>query len=82
MLAFNGAHGSLTTLGKFDCGIEIYLSQLNSVQVAADGQTATIGGGTLAINVTNELWAVGKQTGKPMALLSDKVLTVAHANAW
>lgn len=40
------------------------MSQLNSVQLSEDGQTATIGGGTLAINVTNELWAVGKQTGK------------------
>ncbi|KAK6077037.1 FAD-dependent oxygenase [Seiridium cupressi] len=62
VLAFNGAHGSLTTLGKFDCGIEIYLSQLSSVEVAEDGQTATIGGGTLSINVTNDLWALGKQT--------------------
>ncbi|KAH6658340.1 FAD binding domain protein [Truncatella angustata] len=62
ILAFNGAHGSLTTLGKFDCGIEIYLSKLSSVNVSEDGQTATIGGGTLAINVTNELWDAGKQT--------------------
>lgn len=64
MLAFNGAHGSLTTLGKFDCGIEIYLGRLNSVQLSQDGKTANIGGGTLSINVTNELWALGKQTGK------------------
>ncbi|KAH8678502.1 putative FAD-dependent oxygenase [Xylariales sp. PMI_506] len=62
LLAFNGAHGTLTTLGKFQYGIEIYLSQLSSVQIADDGETATIGGGTLAINVTNDLWAAGKQT--------------------
>jgi hypothetical protein len=64
ILAFNGAHGSLTTLGNFNYGIEIYLSQLSSVELSQGGQTATIGGGTMAINVTNELWALGKQTGK------------------
>ncbi|KAH8658063.1 putative FAD-dependent oxygenase [Xylariales sp. PMI_506] len=62
ILAFNGGHGSITTLGAFDYGIEIYLSKLAGVTIAEDGQTATVAGGTSAVNVTNELWAVGKQT--------------------
>jgi hypothetical protein len=44
-------------------GIEIYLNQLNKVEVAADGKTATIGGGTQSKKVTDTLWAANKQTG-------------------
>jgi hypothetical protein len=47
-----------------DHGIEIYLNQLSSIEIASDGQTATFGGGVMAKNVTDALWAVGKQTGK------------------
>lgn len=61
-LAFNGAHGAITTLGKMDHGIEIYLNQLSSVEIAEDGQTAKIGGGTMSKVVTDTLWAAGKQT--------------------
>ncbi|KAF7589612.1 hypothetical protein BBP40_004026 [Aspergillus hancockii] len=61
-LAYNGAHGAITTLGKMDHGIEIYLSQLSSVEIAKDGTTVTIGGGTKSKSVTDELWAAGKQT--------------------
>ncbi|KAJ9136904.1 FAD binding domain-containing protein [Pleurostoma richardsiae] len=60
-LATNGVHGSITTLGKMTHGIEIHLSQLNTVQIAADGQTAKIGGGILSKNLTDTLWAAGKQ---------------------
>lgn len=63
-LAYTGAHGSITTLGQMNHGIEIDMKQLNSVAVAADGQTATIGGGTISKSVTDALWAAGKQTGK------------------
>jgi AICAR transformylase/IMP cyclohydrolase PurH len=45
-------------------GIQIWLNQLNSVEIAADGQTATIGGGTLSHVITSTLWAAGKQTGQ------------------
>jgi hypothetical protein len=45
-------------------GIEIYLSQLNSIEIAADGQTATIGGEVRSKNLTDALWAAGKQTGE------------------
>lgn len=60
-LAYNGAHGSITTLGAMNSGIEIDLKQLSSVVVNSDG-TATIGGGTNSKKVTDELWAAGKQT--------------------
>lgn len=43
-------------------GIEIDMKQLNSIVVAPDGQTATFGGGAMSVNVTNALWAAGKQT--------------------
>ena len=47
-------------------GIEIYLNQLSTITIAKNGQTATIGGGVISKNLTDALWAVGKQTGKHM----------------
>lgn len=44
-------------------GIEIYLEKLNSVSIAKDGKTAKIGGGIRSRNLTDALWAAGKQTG-------------------
>ncbi|KAJ5900120.1 hypothetical protein N7495_004864 [Penicillium taxi] len=61
-LAFNGAHGAITTLGNMTSGIEIYLDQLSSVKVAENGKTVTIGGGTKSKLVTDTLWNSGKQT--------------------
>ncbi|KAI8411283.1 hypothetical protein FOFC_07877 [Fusarium oxysporum] len=61
-LAFNTAHGAITTLGRMDHGIEIYLSQLNDVKISPDGKTVEIGGGTVSKKVTDTLWAAGKQT--------------------
>lgn len=61
-LAYNTAHGALTTLGKMEYGIEIYLNQLSSVEISEDGTTATFGGGTLSKVVTDTLWDAGKQT--------------------
>lgn len=49
-----------------DYGIEILLSKLNSITIAKDGKTATIGGGVMSKNLTDTLWAAGKQTGKAM----------------
>lgn len=43
-------------------GINIWMTKLNSVEIAKDGKTAKIGGGALAHKVTNTLWAAGKQT--------------------
>jgi FAD/FMN-containing dehydrogenase len=62
-LAYNTAHGAMSTLGRMKGGIEILLSQLNDITVAKDGQTVTIGGGTVSHNLTTALWAAGKQTG-------------------
>lgn len=64
-LATSGAHGSITTLGGLNQGMEIWMTNLTSIAVAADGQTATIGGGALSKSVTDALWAAGKQTGEP-----------------
>ncbi|KAK4034985.1 hypothetical protein C8A01DRAFT_48756 [Parachaetomium inaequale] len=61
-LAYNGLHGSITTLGRMDWGIAINLRKLSGVTIAADGQTATIAGGTNSKVVIDELWAAGKQT--------------------
>jgi hypothetical protein len=47
-----------------DYGIEIYLPQLNSVSIAKDGRSATVGGGANVKNLTDTLWAAGKQTGE------------------
>jgi hypothetical protein len=61
-LAVNGGHGAITTVGEMDYGIEIWMRQLRSVSIAKDGKTATFGGGVLVKNVTDALWAAGKQT--------------------
>lgn len=63
-LAVTSGHGAITTVGKMDHGIDIYLHHLNSIEIAPDGQTATFGGGVMSKNVTDVLWAAGKQTGK------------------
>ena len=61
-LVYNGMHGSVTTLGRMDYGIEIYMGKLDSIQIATDGKTATVGGGTNAKKLIDALWAAGKQT--------------------
>lgn len=45
-----------------DRGVGISLSQLRSLEIAEDGQTATFGGGIMSKQVTDDLWAAGKQT--------------------
>jgi hypothetical protein len=47
-----------------DYGIEIYLPQLNTISIAEDKQSVTVGGGINSKNLTDALWAAGKQTGK------------------
>ncbi|KAJ8108436.1 hypothetical protein ONZ43_g6425 [Nemania bipapillata] len=61
-LAVNGGHGAITTVGKLQGGIEIWLDHLSSVEISHDGTTAKIGGGTLSKVATDSLWAQGKQT--------------------
>jgi FAD/FMN-containing dehydrogenase len=62
-VALNGGHGAITTLGRVQNGIEIWLRRLDSISIADNGRTATFGGGALSKEVTDTLWAKGKQTG-------------------
>ncbi|XPS73272.1 hypothetical protein M3J09_005422 [Ascochyta lentis] len=62
VLAYNGHHGALSTLGRMDYGIEIYLPQLNTISIAKNKNLVTIGGGTNSKKLTDALWAAGKQT--------------------
>ncbi|KAI1373506.1 putative FAD-dependent oxygenase [Hypoxylon crocopeplum] len=61
-LAVSGGHGAITTTARMKDGIEIWMDQLSGVEIAEDGASATIRGGTLSKNVTHALWAAGKQT--------------------
>ncbi|KAF1979872.1 FAD-binding domain-containing protein [Bimuria novae-zelandiae CBS 107.79] len=61
ILAWNGHHGSLVSLGKMDYGIAISLNQLNSLQISKDTKTATVGGGINSHSLTVALWNAGKQ---------------------
>ncbi|KAL8420607.1 hypothetical protein RB594_003411 [Gaeumannomyces avenae] len=61
-LVTNTAHGTLTTLGKMDHGIEIDIRSLNSVEIATDGKTARVGGGIRSKELIDALWAASKQT--------------------
>ncbi|KAF2199742.1 FAD-binding domain-containing protein [Delitschia confertaspora ATCC 74209] len=62
ILAYTGHHGAITTLGRMDYGIQINMGQLNTVSIAKDKKTVTVGGGTNSKNLTDALWAAGKQT--------------------
>jgi hypothetical protein len=63
-LTYNGHHGTPTTLGRMDYGIEIYLPRMNSISIAKDGKSVTVGGGINSKVLTDSLWAAGKQNGK------------------
>ncbi|KAK7750325.1 hypothetical protein SLS62_007733 [Diatrype stigma] len=63
-LAVNGGHGAISTVEKLHNGVGIWINQLRSVEIAQDGSTVTIGGGALSKDVTDILWAAGKQTGE------------------
>ncbi|KAI0201500.1 putative FAD-dependent oxygenase [Astrocystis sublimbata] len=62
ILAYNGVHGAITTLGQMDNGIAISLNKLSNVTLAKDGETVTILGGTMSKTVTDTLLEAGKQT--------------------
>ncbi|KAF2756099.1 FAD-binding domain-containing protein [Pseudovirgaria hyperparasitica] len=63
-LAQSGGHGFWKGLSDVKGGIQIYLRGLNSIEVNGrnGGKTAFIGGGTLSIEVTKTLFAIGKHT--------------------
>lgn len=62
-LATAGGHGGIASLGQMLHGVQINLRQLNSVEIQDDGRSAVMGGGVLTKEVTDALWAEGKQTG-------------------
>ncbi|KAI0182686.1 hypothetical protein EV127DRAFT_465415 [Xylaria flabelliformis] len=59
-IAVSGGHGAIITESKVKNGIEIWLHQLNTVEIGKD--SAKIGGGALSKTVTHALWTAGKQT--------------------
>ncbi|KAI0551677.1 putative FAD-dependent oxygenase [Xylaria curta] len=59
-IAVTGGHGAIITESKVKNGIEIWMHQLNTVEIAKD--SAKIGGGALSKTVTHALWTAGKQT--------------------
>lgn len=63
-LTTNSAHGAITTLGKMKSGILVDLDELTGVEIAVDGQTVTVAGGTKSHFLSKSLWDAGKQAGK------------------
>ncbi|KAI0179621.1 FAD binding domain protein [Hypoxylon sp. FL1284] len=61
-VAITGGHGAITTMGRLENGIQIWMDMLSSVEIAEDGATAKIGGGALSKTVIESLWSAGKQT--------------------
>jgi FAD/FMN-containing dehydrogenase len=57
-------HGVIESLAKLQNGIQIWTASMNSVTIASDGQSATIGPGALSKQVTDALYAQQKWTGK------------------
>jgi len=60
----SGGHGATNALAEVTQGIEIWMRQLNSITITSGGETATMGGGVLAKEITDALWQAKKQTGK------------------
>lgn len=63
-LAKSGGHGAISSLGEMHHGIEILMRKMNSITIAPDGESATIGGGALAKSIVDTLWEQNKQTGQ------------------
>ena len=62
-LAVGRGHGSIESLAKLQNGIQIWTASMNSVTIASDRQSATIGPGALSKQVTDVLYAQQKWTG-------------------
>lgn len=72
-LAITGGHGETWDLGNVRNGIGISMRGMIYVHISADGQSATIGGGTQSGEVIASLWARGKQAGLSDSLLVSTV---------
>ena len=62
-LAISRGHGTTTALSTVKNGIQIHLRQLNTIAIAQDGNSATLGGGLYNAEIVNALDAVGKASG-------------------
>ncbi|KAH7629341.1 hypothetical protein B0T09DRAFT_265578 [Sordaria sp. MPI-SDFR-AT-0083] len=61
-LATTGTHGTWHGLSKLQGGMAIWTRNLTKMEFAADGNSATLGGGLRGNDVVPALWARGKQT--------------------
>ncbi|KAF5253840.1 hypothetical protein FANTH_1301 [Fusarium anthophilum] len=61
-LARSGGHGATEALQLATDVIIVDLRDQNDVEIAEDGKSARIGGGTSVKKVVNELWVAGKHT--------------------
>lgn len=61
-LATTGTHGTWHGLSKLQGGMAIWTRNLTKMEFAADGNSATLGGGLRGNDVIPALWARGKQT--------------------
>lgn len=59
-LAVNRGHGTITSLSNVKRGVNIYVNALESIEVAADHNSALLGGGTYVDIVIRELAIYGK----------------------
>ena len=62
-LAVNQGHGTAPAISNVKNGVNIYVHALNSIQVAADGQSALLGGGTYVDEVIKKLALHDKVAG-------------------
>ncbi|KAG8526291.1 uncharacterized protein KY384_000284 [Bacidia gigantensis] len=63
-LAVNRGHGDAAGLSAVDGGISIYIRNLDSIEVAEDGQSASMGGGVFQDQVVRYLFERGKVASK------------------
>ncbi|KAK1774772.1 hypothetical protein QBC45DRAFT_424029 [Copromyces sp. CBS 386.78] len=61
-LATTGTHGTWHGLAQLQGGMAIWTRNLTKMEFAADGKSATLGGGLRGDDVVPALWARGKQT--------------------
>lgn len=63
-LAINHKHGASSTFSKFQDGIQIDISGLDSVEISDDGEFVRLGGGVYTDQVIRYLYSRGKMSGE------------------